>query len=313
VAGDPQDLSLRAAILALLFANLAFFGWAHLVDVTPEPPPTEDIQRLPKLKLLSEAQNSSVSSQSSRAANAAARPRASSAGVSVSASAPGSTSGSASSGTSGNNSASSVTTPTVPAPPAITAARTAAASARRCVTVGPFNDPDRVARAGDILEQRGFKHRDRIEQLPQQGFWVFVGGLKSESDETAVVQRLEQNGVSDASVMPESNAGKRVSVGFFTERDGAERRARIVRGLGLHADIEKRTQDAPARLVDVDIDSSTQSLPAEGLLGLEESGERLEIKECPSDENAGNGAPSAKRVAQTQPAAGSKAAASTSR
>jgi hypothetical protein len=302
-------LSLRAAILALLFANLAFFGWATLVDVTPEPPPTESIEHLPQLKLLNEVQNGSGASRRSPATNSAPRPKASAA-ASVSATASSSAPGGGSGGTSVSSSASSARTQGAAVP------RTAATSAspQRCVTVGPFNDPDRVARADDILQQRGFKLRDRIEQLPQQGFWVFVGGLKSESDEAAMVQQLKQNGVSDASVMPESNAGRRVSVGFFTERDGAERRARIVRGLGLHADIEKRTQDAPVHWVDVNIDSSAQSLPAEGLLALEESGERLEIKECPSDDRAGgDDALSAKTVAQAQPGTASKAAASPSR
>jgi cell division septation protein DedD len=287
-------LSLRAAIFALLFANLAFFGWAHLVDVTPEPPPTESIEHLPQLKLLSEVQNSSGTAHSSTTPNSATRPQASSS-TSVSASAPGSGSGpsGASGGTSVSPSVSSSASSasTEAALRAAPAARTAAASpaTQRCVTIGPFTDTDRVAKADDLLQQRGFKVRERLEQLPQQGFWVFVGGLKSESDETALVRRLQQNGVSDASVMPDSNAGRRVSVGFFTERDGAERRARTVRGLGLHADIEKRTQDAPAHWVDVNIDSSGQSLPAEGLLGLEESGERLEIKECPAAKVGGAG------------------------
>jgi cell division septation protein DedD len=274
-------LSLRAAILALLFANLAFFGWAHLVDVTPEPPPTESIEHLPQLKLLSEVQNSSGTTQSSTSTNAVARPRADS-GASMSAGASGDSPRGGSGGTLVSASASSTRSQAAPAPERTARAPAASASVQRCVTVGPFNDADRVARAADILEERGFKLRERTEQSPQQGFWVFVGGLKSASDETSVVERLQQNGVSDASVMPDSEAGKRVSVGFFTERDGAERRARTVRDLGLRADIEKRTQDAPAHWVDVNIDSSTQSLPAEGLLALEESGERLEIKECPA-------------------------------
>jgi len=272
-------LSLRAAIFALVFANLAFFGWAHLVDVAPEPPPSESIEHLPQLKLLSEVQNSSAAARSSVTRRAQA-----SSGTSNSGGASVSASGGASVSAGAGSSSSSAANQAVPAPATpVTRIAAASGSAQRCVTVGPFNDPDRVARASDILRERGFTIHDRIEQVPEQGFWVFVGDLRSESDETTVVRKLQQNGVSDATAMPDSNAGRRVSVGFFTAQDGAERRARTVRGLGLHADIEKRTQDAPVHWVDVNIDSSTQSLPAEGLLSLEESGERLEIKECPHE------------------------------
>ena len=157
--------------------------------------------------------------------------------------------------------------------------------------------------AADLLQQRGFKSRERTEESPEEGYWVYVGGLKSDSDETAVVRRLEQNGVADAHAMPSSGKGRRVSAGFFAERDGADRRARTVTALGLKAHIERRTQATNAHWVDVDIDSSSQSLPAEGLLALEEVGARLEIKECPSDGQAGKGgALSDKTVAQAEPA-----------
>jgi SPOR domain len=293
-------LSLRAALLLLLFANLAFFGWAHLVDVEPEPLPDDSIEHLPKLKLLGEAQ-SKPAAQEHSVQSAIASPPASSVRAPVSSASVSSSGGSASNRTARNTA------------PLLAQSATAPPSAQRCVTVGPFNDSQGVDQAADLLRQRGFKLRERTEQAQAVGYWVYVGGLKSGSDESSVVRRLQQNGVTDAHVMPESDKGRRVSVGFFTERDGAERRARAVRGLGLQADIEKRTQSSPAHWVDVNIDSSTQSLPTEGLLGLEEIGARLEIKECPADENAGGGsALSAKTVAQAQPPPGAKAAAAAS-
>jgi len=264
-------LSLRAAFVLLLLANLAFFGWAHLVDVPSEPLPDDSIQHLPKLKLLNEVQISAGTGEgsapagpaASSAARRAATPRAIAPGAPPAA-------------------AASSQTPTGAA--ALLARNSSGVpSAQRCVTVGPFNDPERVDQAADLLKERGFKLRKRTAQSPEVGYWVYVGDLKSDTDQSAVVRRLRQNGISDAHVMPDSDKGRRVSVGFFTERDGAERRARAVRGLGLHADIDKRTQSAAAHWVDVDLDSSTQSLPAEGLLSLEEVGSRLEIKECPTD------------------------------
>ncbi len=260
-------MSLRAALLLLLFANLAFFGWAHLVDVTPEPPPDDSIAHLPKLELLSEVKKpSTAASHASSPASAAPRPAA----------------GANSSGPASSPASSAEPRPGAAAAPPLARSGAAAQSAQRCVTVGPFNDAERVGQAADMLQQRGFEVRQRSEQSPQTGYWVYVGGLKSESDEKAVVSRLVQHGVSDAHVMPDSDKGGRVSVGFFSERDGAERRARAVRGLGMNADIEKRTQSAAAHWVDVDIDSSTQSLPTEELLSLQDVGSRLEVKECSS-------------------------------
>ncbi len=330
---------MRVAFLLLLFANLAFFGWAHLVDVESEPPQNDSIEHLPRLKLLNEVQsertrqsaapanpqlavpansqpgasanpqsspprNSQLSPIPTPPANAPPNPAANAptgAGPSSSASPPGSFDrGQASTG----NVAQGVTRSSASPP-----------TAQRCVTVGPFNDPQRLDQAADLLQQRGFKSRERTEQSPEEGYWVYVGGLKSDSDQTAVVRRLEQNGVEDAHPMPSSGKARRVSVGFFAERDGADRQARIVTALGLKAYIEKRTQATNAHWVDVDIDSSNQSLPAEGLLALEEVGSRLEIKECPSDAQAGgSGGLSDKTFAQAEPAlSGSKAPAHSSR
>jgi cell division septation protein DedD len=303
---------LRAALFLLVFANLAFFGWSHLVDVAPEPMPDDSIQHVPKLKLLNEVQSPAGAQASPTAQNPPAPlsmpPSSSSAQApartsSSSAPGPSSTAPVGPSGSSAGGHAPSGAA----APLARNSERPRAP--QRCVTVGPFNDSDRVDEAADLLAQRGFRLHERAAQSAEVGYWVYVGGLKSDSDQSAVVRRLQQNGVADAHVMPDSDKGRRVSVGFFAEHDGAERRARAVRGLGLKADIEKRTQSAATHWVDVDLDSSTQSLPTEGLLSLQEAGSRLEIKECPSgDRVAGHGELSAKAVAEASTETGTRGA-----
>ena len=151
-----------------------------------------------------------------------------------------------------------------------------------CVTAGPFSDNARAARAAQLLRDRGFSPRQRGEGEARQGFWVYVGGLASEAQQNDVIKRLERSGIQDAQAMPESDQGRRVSVGVFSERDGAERRARAVKALGLSADITERKQAAAAYWIDVDLNSSTQTLPTDGLLSVQESGARLEIHECPA-------------------------------
>ncbi|HXS26114.1 MAG TPA: SPOR domain-containing protein [Steroidobacteraceae bacterium] len=299
-------MSLRTTFLLLLFANLAFLGWAALIDVPAEPAESGSISNLPQLKLLSEVRGT-VSSSASASGAALGTPARSaptatggdapatskstvkgSAGAAASAGSATASQGTASQGTASQGTASSVGT-TAPAP------RVAAASAElptgasgRCVTIGPFGDPERAREAADVLRERGFKPRGRMAAVRQpQGYWVFVGGLKSSADETSVLDRLERNGISDAKAMPSSDSGSdsghRVSVGLFNALDGAERRARAVRRLGLDAQVEPRSAQQ-AHWLDVDLASSSQSLPAEGLLSLEEPGSRLEIKECPAPE-----------------------------
>lgn len=304
-------MSLRTAFLLLLFANLAFFGWAALIDVPPEPAHSDSISNLPQLKLLSEVRGKASSPAPAPAA--AAGPSASSPGAPVAPVAPvaagsgasgtstsaASTSASAASGSAGaaasagstgsvGSGGSAASQSAGAAPPGALSAGAAllgpasADAGRRCVTIGPFADPERAREAADLLRARAFAPRGRTAaSRPPQGYWVFIGGLKSPADEASVLHRLESNGISDAKAMPASDAGRRISVGLFNALDGAERRARAVRRLGLDPQVESRPGEQ-AHWVDVDLDSSSQSLPAEGLLSLEEPGSRLEIKECPA-------------------------------
>jgi hypothetical protein len=101
-----------------------------------------------------------------------------------------------------------------------------------------------------------------------------------------VVKALERAGMTDAQAMPASNEGRRVSVGLFTEKDRAEKRAQAVKRLGYNAEIVERKQPASVYWVDLDIGSNERTVPTEGLLSLEDTGSRLEIRVCPGNEPA---------------------------
>ena len=258
-------LSSRSIFVGLLLVNLAFLAWANLVDVPIEAPAPAVDPHLPRLVLASEKQSSEKP--------LSAQPAESSTTAIVSAASDG---------------ASPV--PVTPPP--------------HCVTVGPFNDNARALRAAQLLRDRGFGPRQRGEGEARQGFWVYVGGLGSESQQTDLVQRLQRSGIADAQAMPESEQGRRVSVGLFSERDGAERRARAVKQLGLSPEIAERKPAAAAYWLDVDLNTSTQTLPTDGLLSLQESGARLEIHECPASapRPGGNGPSSPDGSGKTVPA-----------
>ena len=244
---------MRIALLVLLALNLIYLAWAGWID-SPAPPVV--IARtgpsLPELALASD-RASSDQAESERAE--LAKP------VLASTAAP--------------QTVAAVSKDDV---------STASTSATRCVSVGPFNDLARAARAAALLHDRGFNPKQRAEQGEMwDGFWVFVGGLKSAAEEAKVMKTLERAGISDAHAMPETSEGLRVSVGLFMEKERAEKRAQSVKKLGYAAEIVDRKQAGTVYWVDMDLGANDRTVPTEGLLSMEDAGSRLEIRVCPGN------------------------------
>lgn len=175
----------------------------------------------------------------------------------------------------------------------------ASAPAARCVSMGPFNDLSRAARGAALLRERGFNPRQRAEQGESwDGYWVYVGGLKSAADEAKVVKTLERNGIVDAQPMAETSEGRRVSVGLFSEKERAEKRAQAVRKLNLSAEVVARKQLGTVYWVDMDLSANERTVPTEGLLSIEDAGSRLEIRVCPDSAPAAPKSPPLPRDAR---------------
>jgi hypothetical protein len=234
----------RIAFFVLLAVNLVYLAWAGWIDVPSTPVAAKTARALPELQLATDVAPSDHTTLAPR-----------SAGTSTS-------------------------------PPVATLASTevpsAGASNTRCVSVGPFSDLTRAARGAALLHDRGFNPKQRAEPGEMwEGFWVYVGGLKSAADEAKVVKTLERAGINDAHAMPESDAGRRVSVGLFTEKDRAQKRAAAVTRLGYTAEIVDRKQPGTVYWVDLEL-SANGTVPTEGLLSDEDAGGRLEIRVCPA-------------------------------
>jgi hypothetical protein len=156
-------------------------------------------------------------------------------------------------------------------------------SASRCVSVGPFNDLARAARGAALLRERGFNPRQRAEESETwNGYWVYVGGLKSAADEAKVMKSLEQAGIVDARPMTEASDGRRVSVGLFSEKERAEKRAQALNRIGIRAAIVERKQASTVYWVDLDLGANDRTVPTEGMLSGADPGSRLEIRVCPA-------------------------------
>jgi len=160
-----------------------------------------------------------------------------------------------------------------------------AATPSHCVTVGPFGDIATAAAASSLLQSRGFTPTQRAEPGPDLvAYWVYLDNVPSEAAATRVLQKLHSSGVADARVMPVAEASEalRVSVGLFNEHDGAERRARQVRNLGMTPVITEQHQPQATYWADINLTSPGQSVSTEGLLPPAAAGAHLEIRDCPA-------------------------------
>jgi hypothetical protein len=193
----------RVVFFLLLVANLAFLGWARLVDA-PQPAPTnEAYAKLPRLKLVNELPSDEARPSSGNARKTALE-----------------------------------VTPETP----------------RCLSIGPFDDQAKAMSGASKLREKGLTPRQRVEKGEiSKGFWVFIGGLKTDGDVATVLRTLEQSHVEDAHVMSDAGDAHQVSVGLFSERDRADRRAESVQKLGLQPEVAERKLPATVFWMDVDL------------------------------------------------------------
>jgi hypothetical protein len=240
----------RIVVFVLIGLNVLYLAWAGWIDTpVPVPPPAAaNADPLPQLRLASEALPHSV------AAGTSASPQ------------------------TADGAASALTQPVM---------STSAANTERCVSIGPFNDLAQAARGAALLRERGFAPKQRAEQGEMwEGYWVSVGELRTTADEAKLMKALERVGIRDARVMPDEPGGPRVSVGLFSERERADKRAQAVKKLGYAAEVTERTQPGTVYWVDMDVGANERAVPTEGLLSLEDTGSRIEVRVCPTNEPA---------------------------
>ena len=162
---------------------------------------------------------------------------------------------------------------------------TATAPSGRCVTVGPFSDLVLSAAAATVLQPRGFTPAQR-DQPGQDlvAYWVYLDNVPSDAAANRLLLMLRAIGLTDVRTMPLTAPGvpRRVSVGLFTEKGGAERRAKEVKaGLGVTPAITEQHNAQASYWVDVTLSSPGAAVSTEGLLPPAVKGGHLEIRDCP--------------------------------
>jgi hypothetical protein len=235
-------------------ANLLFLAWAQWIDGPRDTGAHDALSRLPRLQLIDENQAPKPSA-ANLAPPTAAPPAALAPPVEVE--------------------KVSLQIPNLPQVP-------------RCTSIGPFNDIAHAARAAGLLTQRGFKLQQRAEEGETiEGYWVFVGGLTSDQDVNEVVARLEKNGFTDAHVMKNFSTNRRISVGMFSTRDRADKRAAAVKAMGLSPEVGERKFPGTIYWVDVASTSPDQKPPPLYLF-TDIGNTRLEMPPCPVSLTPGN-------------------------
>lgn len=149
-----------------------------------------------------------------------------------------------------------------------------------CLSIGPFQSSGEAERATTEFEAAGYLAAGRNEEMRMsEGYWVSLPRQTDAAAESRVLARLARAGITDASVMADGD-GRRVSVGLFSERDRADRRAAAVSKLGFQPDVTERIRIGTTYWIDLELRTEAEVKEAEAFNTEQEGG--LELKPCPA-------------------------------
>jgi hypothetical protein len=163
-----------------------------------------------------------------------------------------------------------------------TAEKTALTQPTACLSLGPFGDIANSAQAAALLKAKGFDPKQRAEAAQTTaGYWVYVNGLKTQAEADKALATLEKSGIKDALVMPESSgADRRLSLGLYSERGRADRRAKAVQQAGLSAEVAERKLPGSVYWVDLVPPAGMTTVPLQDLFA-EGVRSKISVQPCP--------------------------------
>jgi hypothetical protein len=151
----------------------------------------------------------------------------------------------------------------------------------RCVSVGPFTSEAGAMKARDLAGGRA-----RVRSLESPGttaYWVMLPA-KTLQDATRIVLRLRAGGVTDLEPMPPDAAGGNaaVSLGLFTERDRAERRASSLVKYAVAPEIVEQRHATTSYWLDAYLPPGAPAPDRTALARAAGEGAALESVDCPA-------------------------------
>jgi hypothetical protein len=152
-----------------------------------------------------------------------------------------------------------------------------------CTSVGPFADLPQAAQAQASLRAAGFQPRQRLEQGEiWAGYWVSVQGLATREAAEAALKTLAASGIADVYLMPGSEPANVLSLGVFSDYQRAQRRLDEVRALGLTPRIDDRKRAGSVYWIDVDLQEPGQLIDSSIFQTDPRKITRLEMRACPA-------------------------------
>jgi hypothetical protein len=247
---------MRGWLYALLLLNVAFFGWAHWIDVPAAAPVAPGTARpLPTLALVRAP--GAATGQAGPAGNAGA--------------------------TRGGGAAS--------APGAAQTGQNSAGTAgERCRSLGPFGDAASATHASDLLRERGLVPHERDVAISvNNGYTVYVDQPGDAAALRRTLGRLQRAGVSGVNAGSGPGGTSRISFGGFTDQAHAVRRAEQLRQLGLKPVLDINQSTLTTRWLDLTLQAN-QPVPLVAQLLGGGAGERgaggaaIQFSDCPAQD-----------------------------
>lgn len=131
-------------------------------------------------------------------------------------------------------------------------AELAALVGRSCVSIGPFTETADAQRVLTDYEGEGLRASMRTTQGEVfVGHWVQIPDIANRTAANATLERLIENGLSDAYLIPQDDGGMTISLGLFGEVSRAERVELQAESLDIHAEITPRTRNETVFYVDL--------------------------------------------------------------
>ncbi len=190
--------------------------------------------------------------------------------------------------------------PPQPAPAPVTGVKlpadpppSAAVSASRCVSIGPFGELADASRAEATLHGGGYLARQRSAQAEvQEGTFVYVP-MPATTAATAMLRKMMKGaGFADAPEVPGPNAATVISLGVFNDAKRAQTRLTLAQQAGIAAQSVERKHTGTFYWLDVDLKPNDSPINPADLHADTARGPQLGVTDCPDSAPPGPVAPS---------------------
>jgi hypothetical protein len=130
-------------------------------------------------------------------------------------------------------------------------AASAAAAGNACISIGPFQDADAARLALAAAESRGVTVRLRDAQDDVfAGHWVQVTNIPTREQANVLIGKLKDGGLTDAYLLRSDPGDNAISLGLFSDINGAQRIGQQAKAAGVETVIQETYRERTVYWVD---------------------------------------------------------------